>query len=62
MNTYCDPTERDYCGGTWKGVERNLGYIQQMGFDTSRSGDMAKEAIAEGSLDIACGCKCGERR
>ena len=35
--TYCNPAERDYCGGTWKGVEHNLDYIQQMGFDTSES-------------------------
>ena len=30
----CDPDERRYCGGTWKGIERRLGYIQGMGFDT----------------------------
>ncbi|KAK9237362.1 alpha-amylase [Lipomyces kononenkoae] len=24
---------RDYCGGTWKGLERKLDYIQNMGFD-----------------------------
>eukprot|EP01117_Protostelium_nocturnum_P011704 TRINITY_DN4259_c0_g1_i1.p1 TRINITY_DN4259_c0_g1~~TRINITY_DN4259_c0_g1_i1.p1 ORF type:complete len:472 (-),score=112.63 TRINITY_DN4259_c0_g1_i1:8-1423(-) len=23
----------DYCGGTWKGIQRNLDYIQGMGFD-----------------------------
>jgi hypothetical protein len=32
----CDPDERRYCGGTWKGIERRLGYIQGMGFDTGR--------------------------
>jgi hypothetical protein len=35
--TYCNVGERDYCGGTWKGIERKLGYIQGMGFDTSES-------------------------
>jgi alpha-amylase len=30
----CDPDERRYCGGTWKGIERRLGYMQGMGFDT----------------------------
>ena len=24
---------RDYCGGTWKGIENNLDYIQGMGFE-----------------------------
>ncbi|KAK9491649.1 alpha-amylase [Lipomyces doorenjongii] len=24
---------RDYCGGTWKGLEKKLDYIQNMGFD-----------------------------
>ncbi|KFY16406.1 hypothetical protein V491_05344, partial [Pseudogymnoascus sp. VKM F-3775] len=24
---------RDYCGGTWKGIENKLDYIQGMGFD-----------------------------
>lgn len=28
---YCNLQK--YCGGTWKGVERNLDYIQGMGFD-----------------------------
>lgn len=23
----------DYCGGTWKGIENNLDYIQGMGFE-----------------------------
>lgn len=30
----CDPAERKYCGGGWKGIERQLPYIQGMGFDT----------------------------
>ncbi|WVO14907.1 hypothetical protein L204_102547 [Cryptococcus depauperatus] len=30
----CDPGTRQYCGGTWKGIESKLGYIQEMGFDT----------------------------
>lgn len=34
--TYCDPAQRDYCGGTWKGIEHHLDYIQHMGFDTSQ--------------------------
>ena len=33
----CDPDERKYCGGTWKGIERRLEYIQNMGFDTGAS-------------------------
>lgn len=33
----CDPAERIYCGGNWKGVEAMLPYIQDMGFDTGRS-------------------------
>lgn len=33
-NTFCDPVERRYCGGGWKGIEHQLGYIQGMGFDT----------------------------
>lgn len=24
---------RSYCGGTWKGIENNLDYIQGMGFE-----------------------------
>ena len=34
--TPCDAGQRRYCGGTWKGIEQRLGYIQNMGFDTSR--------------------------
>jgi alpha-amylase len=30
----CDLARKSYCGGTWKGIERKLGYIQGMGFDT----------------------------
>ncbi|BEI88484.1 uncharacterized protein CcaverHIS019_0112020 [Cutaneotrichosporon cavernicola] len=30
----CDPAERRYCGGGWKGIQRQLAYIQGMGFDT----------------------------
>ncbi len=30
----CNPAERKYCGGGWKGIERQLPYIQGMGFDT----------------------------
>lgn len=31
---YCDTSQRSYCGGTWKGIEGRLDYIQGMGFDT----------------------------
>jgi alpha-amylase len=34
---YCDTGAREYCGGTWKGIEGRLGYIQDMGFDTGES-------------------------
>ena len=29
----CNVTDRTYCGGTWKGLQNNLDYIQGMGFD-----------------------------
>jgi len=29
----CNVTARDYCGGTWAGIQKNLDYIQGMGFD-----------------------------
>lgn len=29
----CDTSNRQYCGGTWKGVVNKLDYIQTMGFD-----------------------------
>ena len=29
----CNVTDRIYCGGTWKGLQNNLDYIQGMGFD-----------------------------
>jgi hypothetical protein len=35
--TECDTGKRDYCGGSWKGIEGRLGYIQDMGFDTGWS-------------------------
>ncbi|KAI0317669.1 glycoside hydrolase family 13 protein [Amylostereum chailletii] len=31
--TPCDSSKREYCGGTWKGIEDHLDYIQYMGFD-----------------------------
>jgi alpha-amylase len=37
QNTYCDPSRREYCGGTWKGIASRLDYIQEMGFDTGKS-------------------------
>ncbi|KAK4684870.1 hypothetical protein P7C73_g5293, partial [Tremellales sp. Uapishka_1] len=30
----CDPADKRYCGGGWKGIENHLDYIQGMGFDT----------------------------
>lgn len=30
----CDTSDMVYCGGTWKGTEEKLDYIQGMGFDT----------------------------
>jgi alpha-amylase len=29
----CNVTDRAYCGGTWRGVQGQLDYIQGMGFD-----------------------------
>ncbi|KAF2726302.1 glycoside hydrolase family 13 protein [Polychaeton citri CBS 116435] len=29
----CDTGDQTYCGGSWKGIENNLDYIQDMGFD-----------------------------
>jgi alpha-amylase len=29
----CNVTNRDYCGGTWAGIQNKLDYIQGMGFD-----------------------------
>ncbi|KAH3743665.1 acidstable alpha-amylase [Pelomyxa schiedti] len=29
----CDPSQERYCGGTWAGIQKRLGYIQSMGFD-----------------------------
>lgn len=28
----CDVTKKQYCGGTWKGLEQKLDYISDMGF------------------------------
>jgi alpha-amylase len=33
----CDPAEKRYCGGTWRGIAQRLEYIQGMGFDTGES-------------------------
>ncbi|KAJ8518932.1 hypothetical protein ONZ45_g4065 [Pleurotus djamor] len=30
---FCDTGARKYCGGTWKGITRQLNYIKSMGFD-----------------------------
>ena len=30
----CDVSARQYCGGTWSGIQSQLAYIQGMGFDT----------------------------
>jgi glycosidase len=32
--TACSTSARQYCGGTWKGIQSKLDYIQGMGFDT----------------------------
>ncbi len=32
----CELAEKQYCGGSWKGIERRLEYIQGMGFDTGQ--------------------------
>lgn len=37
QNPPCDPSLRDYCGGTWRGIATKLDYIQEMGFDTGES-------------------------
>lgn len=29
----CDTSQREYCGGTWKGITNHLDYIQDLGFD-----------------------------
>jgi alpha-amylase len=29
---HCDLTKQDYCGGSWKGIVKELDYIQGMGF------------------------------
>jgi alpha-amylase len=28
----CNPQDRSYCGGSWRGIIDNLDYIQNMGF------------------------------
>jgi alpha-amylase len=33
-STTCNPSDRQYCGGTWSGIAAKLDYIQGMGFDT----------------------------
>ncbi len=33
-NGPCVVGERKYCGGTWKGIQNKLDYIQGMGFDS----------------------------
>jgi alpha-amylase len=30
----CSTEDKKYCGGTWKGIENKLDYVQGMGFDT----------------------------
>lgn len=46
-NAYCDPVERRYCGGGWKGIERRLGYIQGMGFDTSKPASLTSSLTSQ---------------
>jgi alpha-amylase len=38
----CNVKDRDYCGGTWKGIQNNLDYIQGMGFDAIWISPMSK--------------------
>ncbi|TRM63251.1 glycoside hydrolase family 13 protein [Schizophyllum amplum] len=38
----CDPASAQYCGGTWRGVEKHLDYIQDMGFDAIWISPVAK--------------------
>lgn len=51
QNTYCDPSRREYCGGTWKGIASRLNYIQEMGFDT---GTLFLFVWTDSSVDFAC--------
>ena len=51
----CDPGDKDYCGGTWKGIEQNLAYIRGMGFDTSKWKKWI--ALTGVSLDLTNRCK-----
>lgn len=32
-STACDVSDRQRCGGTWKGLQNKLDYIQDLGFD-----------------------------
>ena len=42
-----------YCGGTWKGLESRLGYIQEMGFDTGvQILQRKRRGEADASVDI----------
>lgn len=45
QNTPCDPSLRDYCGGTWRGIASKLDYIQEMGFDTGQCTDLSPEIV-----------------
>ncbi|KAL1682231.1 glycoside hydrolase family 13 protein [Schizophyllum commune] len=38
----CDPAAAEYCGGTWRGLEKHLDYIQGMGFDAIWISPVAK--------------------
>jgi alpha-amylase len=33
LTSPCDPRDRCYCGGTWRGIINRLDYILNMGFD-----------------------------
>jgi glycosidase len=48
----CEPERREYCGGTWRGLEERLGYIQGMGFDAVRS-SFPKSVTPSGALSMA---------
>jgi alpha-amylase len=50
IGTACDPNAQIYCGGTWKGIQRSLDYIQlTLGFDSILISPIVKQ-IEENTL------------
>ncbi|KAL2313830.1 1,4-alpha-D-glucan glucanohydrolase [Schizosaccharomyces pombe] len=47
----CDPDANQYCGGTWKGIENKLDYIEDMGFNAIWISPIDKNI--EGDIDGA---------